>query len=261
MGYHPTVGRFAQRDPVLYADGMNPYENVKSNPANLTDPMGLQAAPAYSAPTLRAELEAEAATVPDGAASRLLARIRELNESGDPQPGKTFRTTVEVRDGNAQTIVDSLNSNQRCAVVLYFGHNHITDPNRNGRTLNDVFNNPPTGLNRRHQPFQVSNKAELARDVRGKTLKISAPRQNTPDTTRFGCYTCFPDQYLTQVQDKGYSLLGETARGWAGMAIRDSAPLMLAQLNGAVAQCRRMRSMDQCECKAKIIIIFSNWPI
>jgi len=39
MGYHPTVGRFAQRDPV--EDGPNLYENVKSNPVNLTDPMGL----------------------------------------------------------------------------------------------------------------------------------------------------------------------------------------------------------------------------
>jgi hypothetical protein len=247
------------RDPA--EEGLNLYENVESNPVNMTDPMGLQAVPAYSAPTLRAALEAEGAAVPDGAASRLLARIRELNESGDPQPGKTYRTTVEVRDGNAQTIVDSLNSNQRCAVVLYFGHNHITDPNRNGRTLNDVFNDPQTGLSQRHQPSQVSNKAELTGDVRGKTLKISAPRQNTPDTTRFGCYVCSPSQYLTQLQEKGYSLLAESSRGWAGQPIKDSAVQMLSQLNAAVEQCRRMRSSQPCECKAKIIIVFSNWPL
>jgi hypothetical protein len=41
MGYHATVGRFAQRHPVPYPDGMSLYEYVSSNPAGLTDPMGL----------------------------------------------------------------------------------------------------------------------------------------------------------------------------------------------------------------------------
>jgi len=37
--YHPTLGRWVVRDPAQ--EGQNLYENVKSNPANLIDPLGL----------------------------------------------------------------------------------------------------------------------------------------------------------------------------------------------------------------------------
>jgi len=40
MGYHPSLGRFAQRDPVPHADGMNSYAYVRSSPAGLLDPFG-----------------------------------------------------------------------------------------------------------------------------------------------------------------------------------------------------------------------------
>lgn len=39
--YLPTIGRFAQSNPVLYADGMNIYDYVGGDPVNLIDPMGL----------------------------------------------------------------------------------------------------------------------------------------------------------------------------------------------------------------------------
>jgi RHS repeat-associated protein len=39
--YHPTLGRWLERDPAGYVEGMNLYQYVSSNPANLTDPMGL----------------------------------------------------------------------------------------------------------------------------------------------------------------------------------------------------------------------------
>ena len=38
--YHPRLGRFLSRDPLLYADGMNLYEYCASNPLTCTDPMG-----------------------------------------------------------------------------------------------------------------------------------------------------------------------------------------------------------------------------
>ncbi len=39
--YHPTLGRWVQRDPMGYDDGMNLYQYVSSSPASTVDPMGL----------------------------------------------------------------------------------------------------------------------------------------------------------------------------------------------------------------------------
>jgi len=39
--YSPRLGRFLQRDPTGYADGMNLYEMVKGSPIALSDPLGL----------------------------------------------------------------------------------------------------------------------------------------------------------------------------------------------------------------------------
>ncbi len=38
--YHPSLGRWLQRDPLLYVDGMNLYEYVRSAPINEVDPNG-----------------------------------------------------------------------------------------------------------------------------------------------------------------------------------------------------------------------------
>lgn len=39
--YSPTLGRFLQTDPIGYADGMNWYNYVGSDPVNSADPLGL----------------------------------------------------------------------------------------------------------------------------------------------------------------------------------------------------------------------------
>ncbi len=38
--YHPTLGRWLQRDPIGYVDGMNLYEYVRSSPVDHADPQG-----------------------------------------------------------------------------------------------------------------------------------------------------------------------------------------------------------------------------
>jgi len=39
--YDPTIGRFTQRDPSGFADGINQYAYVGNSPTNFTDPLGL----------------------------------------------------------------------------------------------------------------------------------------------------------------------------------------------------------------------------
>jgi hypothetical protein len=43
--YHPTLGRWIERDPVGYVDGINLYEYVDANPNLYTDSAGLQVTP------------------------------------------------------------------------------------------------------------------------------------------------------------------------------------------------------------------------
>jgi RHS repeat-associated protein len=38
---NPILGRFAQRDPLEYIDGLNSYAYVNNNVVNLSDPSGL----------------------------------------------------------------------------------------------------------------------------------------------------------------------------------------------------------------------------
>jgi len=45
--YHPTLGRWLQRDPLGYADGMNLYQYVRSGPAHRLDPLGLTGNASY----------------------------------------------------------------------------------------------------------------------------------------------------------------------------------------------------------------------
>lgn len=64
--YSPTLGRFLQTDPVGYADDLNLYAYVKSNPINLTDPSGLIASAsgnfANTSPSAAANVAAQSST-------------------------------------------------------------------------------------------------------------------------------------------------------------------------------------------------------
>jgi RHS repeat-associated protein len=43
--YDPATGRYIQRDPIGFKDGMNVYQSVHNNPVNSVDPLGLEADP------------------------------------------------------------------------------------------------------------------------------------------------------------------------------------------------------------------------
>jgi uncharacterized protein RhaS with RHS repeats len=87
--YHPTTGRFLERDPDGYVDGQNQYEYVRSNPETKTDPSGTQSVPATGVVT--------AAEV--GAAEAALATAR---ASGNP-------AAIQATCSRLQTAIDRLN--------------------------------------------------------------------------------------------------------------------------------------------------------
>lgn len=41
MSYSPTLGRWLERDPIGYIDGLNLYQYVRGNPTGYVDPSGL----------------------------------------------------------------------------------------------------------------------------------------------------------------------------------------------------------------------------
>jgi hypothetical protein len=54
MGYSPIIGRFLQRDPEEYTEGLNLYQYELSNPVNRVDPQGTDSTPTTqpSSPTV-----------------------------------------------------------------------------------------------------------------------------------------------------------------------------------------------------------------
>ncbi len=76
MSFHPTLGRFLERDPMEYKDSMNPYEYVKSNPLKYVDPMGMESATTQPAgPTTQ--------PARSSASNDLVLRLRDLQARKD----------------------------------------------------------------------------------------------------------------------------------------------------------------------------------
>lgn len=73
--YHPTTGRFLERDPDGYVDGMNRYEYVRDNPITRTDPLGTQSIHA-SAAVHAAEVAAAEGTLVAARASQNPEAVR-----------------------------------------------------------------------------------------------------------------------------------------------------------------------------------------
>jgi RHS repeat-associated protein len=64
--YHPTLARWLQRD-IPYIDGTNLYQYCRSNPANMTDPAGLQGFPMPGGTPTMQQFTAKAMGVPTDA--------------------------------------------------------------------------------------------------------------------------------------------------------------------------------------------------
>src|SRR3989344_4715044 len=72
--YHPTLGRFLQRDPLGYVDGYNLYSYVNNNPLNWIDPLGF------------------AKNKSDGQQISMTGNVDELLGT-DPRPGQVYLFT------------------------------------------------------------------------------------------------------------------------------------------------------------------------
>ncbi|OGQ06143.1 MAG: hypothetical protein A2979_06195 [Deltaproteobacteria bacterium RIFCSPLOWO2_01_FULL_45_74] len=72
--YHPTLGRFLQRDPLGYIDGYNLYSYVNNNPLNWIDPLGF------------------AKNKSDGQQISMTGNVDELLGT-DPRPGQVYLFT------------------------------------------------------------------------------------------------------------------------------------------------------------------------
>jgi len=92
--YSPSLGRFLQRDPRSYVDGMNLYQYVRSNPINFTDPYGLCAKQANAAlANLLARTQGGGANQVDSATQTGVTRVTNTGTSVNQNGGVPNNTT------------------------------------------------------------------------------------------------------------------------------------------------------------------------
>jgi hypothetical protein len=79
--YHPGQGRFMQRDPAGYVDGMSAYQYARSRPGGATDPRGLWSQADHRALTEAALLSS--IDMPDDCAKWILQRLADASSHMD----------------------------------------------------------------------------------------------------------------------------------------------------------------------------------
>lgn len=93
--YHPTLGRFAQRDPKGYADGMGLYEYCRSGPAHNVDPRGTKISHVRAYSEIKMSSGKVLKVTPEGFDRKMMAYL-----SQQP-PGIEFRLESQgARAGN-----------------------------------------------------------------------------------------------------------------------------------------------------------------
>ena len=114
--YHPTLGRFLQRDPIGYADGMSLYEYVWSRPTHATDPLGfsgltLTGEPARAAAQsrLRRRIESRGNKPITDSAGNIIGerRCQNINCLGDASGEGDFIQPFNERDSEGNFLTET----------------------------------------------------------------------------------------------------------------------------------------------------------
>jgi RHS repeat-associated protein len=101
--YSPTLGRFLQPDPVLYADSLNTYVYGRNNPLSMTDPYGLSAD--VDQPWTRTQLPSLVGSLGTGGIdeSRALANSGSCTCECDGGGSTGVNTNTSTSTGNGST--------------------------------------------------------------------------------------------------------------------------------------------------------------
>ena len=193
--YAPTLGRFLQRDPLGYVDGMNMYAYVTNNPTNYLDPMGLQG-------TGNNTLYTQAGTAHSSSlSSHENANFKSLF---NPFPSQV---TLGQQNTNNYELPDLGNSNPAFGIK-----NPFTLPTEEERHINDLYKSRNTNqaLNQARDndanQFGISNKSTL-------------PILNTFDSSSLTTYTQDKPTFWGNVNDNITGI-----RGSVGNAISVAMP-------------------------------------
>ena len=225
--YHPTLGRWLQRDPIGYADGMGVYEYVEAQVTRATDPFGRELRQANfkdyflkdvpgshegiqspSGNTTRAQVAGLEQALQE-LKSKCYITLREEKHDGDWETRKAIMLALGdpsklthklLRDGTLD-VRDFLQQGQRlapntdhCRIVIFVGHN--ADAGVAPRAVSPLPGETGTGTN----------------DGDGPT----GPRKSGPvSKPLFGADTCFATQVHSGMVRLGYRVFNSPFRGMA----------------------------------------------